>query len=45
MIAKVAETAGTGEGDALSTIKKFKSWANEVGGLKRLRALVEALSD
>ena len=45
MVAKVAETTGTSNGDALSTILKVKSWANQVGGLKRLRALVEALSE
>ena len=44
MVATVAETTGSGNADALSTILKIKSWANEVGGLKRLRALVEALS-
>jgi hypothetical protein len=43
MVAKVAES--TGSADALSTILKVKSWANEVGGMKKLRALVEALSD
>ncbi len=31
-------------GDVLSTIKKVKSLAEEVGGLKKLAALVEALS-
>lgn len=45
MVAKVAETTGFGNGDALSTIRKVKSWANQVGGLKRLRELVEALSE
>ncbi len=30
-------------GDVLSTIKKVKSLAKEVGGLKKLTALVEAL--
>jgi hypothetical protein len=45
MVAKVAQTTGGGNGDALSTILKVKSWANQVGGLKRLRALVEALSE
>ena len=32
-------------GDALSTILKVKKLAAEVGGLKKLKALVEALSD
>ena len=45
MVAKVAESTGTGSADALSTILKVKSWANEVGGMKKLRALVEALSE
>jgi hypothetical protein len=45
MVAKVAASTGTGNGDALSIIRKIKSLANEVGGLKRLRALVEALSE
>jgi hypothetical protein len=45
MVAKVAASTGTGNADALSTILKIKSLANEVGGLKRLRALVEALTD
>ena len=45
MVAKVAASTGTGSADALSTILKVKSWANEVGGMKRLRALVEALSE
>ena len=45
MVAKVAQSTGTGSADALSTILKIKSLANEVGGLKRLRALVEALSE
>jgi hypothetical protein len=44
MVAKVAGTTGTGNADALSTILKIKSLANQVGGLKKLRALVEALS-
>jgi len=44
MVAKVAESTGSSSADALSTILKIKSWANEVG-MKKLRALVEALSD
>lgn len=31
--------------EAVSTILKVKSWAHEVGGLKNLKALVEALCD
>lgn len=45
MVAKVAASTGTGNADALATIRKVKSCANEVGGMKRLRALVEALSE
>ena len=41
MVARVAET--TGKADALTTILKVKSLANEVGGLKKLKLLVEAL--
>ena len=41
-IAKVAET--TGSADALSTILKVKGLANDVGGMVKLQALVEALS-
>ena len=42
MVAKVAVT--TGNTDAVTTILKVKSWASEVGGMKKLKALVEALS-
>ncbi len=45
MVTKVAESTGTGSADALSTILKIKSWANQVGGLKKLKALVDALSE
>lgn len=40
-----AATASAGAGDALATIKKIKGLAAEVGGLKKLRALVEVLSE
>jgi hypothetical protein len=43
MVAKVAVT--TGDGDAVKTILKIKGWANEVGGLKRLKSLVDALAE
>jgi arginine repressor len=43
--AKVAVSTGLGSADALSTILKVKKWAGEVGGLKNLKALVEALSE
>src|SRR5436309_10297708 len=43
---KVEKAAGVlGNGDALATIKKVKGLAAEVGGLKKLMALVEALSE
>ncbi len=45
VVARVAASTGTGSADALSTILKVKSLANEVGGMKQLRALVEALSE
>ena len=35
----------SGSSDALATIQKVKKLAVEVGGLRTLRALVEALSD
>jgi hypothetical protein len=41
--AKLAETTGTV--DALATILKIKHLAKEVGGLKKLKALVDALSE
>lgn len=41
----VRVVAATGNGDALSTILKVKSLASEVGGLRTLRSLVEALSE
>jgi hypothetical protein len=44
MVANVAAATGTGSADALSTILKVKAVANEVGGLKKLKALIEALS-
>ena len=43
--AKVAEATLVIKGDALSTILKVKAWAKEVGGMKTLKALVEALSE
>jgi hypothetical protein len=44
-VTKVAESTHTTRTDAVSTILKVKAWAREVGGLKNLKALVEALSD
>ena len=45
MVANVVESTGTGSVDAVTTILKVKAWAKEVGGLKKLKALVEALSE
>jgi hypothetical protein len=43
---KAEKAAGaTANGDALSTIKKVKGLASEVGGLKKLMALVQALRE
>jgi hypothetical protein len=41
----VANVAATGSTDPVATILKVKGWANEVGGLKKLKALVDALSE
>jgi hypothetical protein len=38
-------TTSAGTGDVLATIKKVKTLALEVGGLKKLTALVEALRE
>jgi len=43
MIATVAVT--TGATDALATILKVKGLANQVGGLKKLKAIIDALSE
>ncbi len=40
----VAKVAATGNGDPVATILKIKSFADQVGGLKKLKALVDALS-
>ena len=37
--------AATGNGDVVSTVLKVKYLAAEVGGMKKLKALVEALSE
>jgi hypothetical protein len=44
-VAKVTESTHGSRSDAVATILKVKSWANEVGGMKTLKALVEALSE
>jgi len=41
----VKVASATGSSDAVKTIVKVKSLAAEVGGLKALKALVEALSE
>lgn len=41
----VAATTPAQNGDALTVIRKVKGLASEVGGMKKLRALVEALSE
>jgi hypothetical protein len=51
MVAKVGATMGANgvvpakTGDVIATILKVKHLAAEVGGLKKLKALVEALGD
>jgi hypothetical protein len=44
-IANVAESTHANRSDAVATIRKVKSWADEVGGMKTLKALIEALSE
>ena len=44
-VAKVAESTHVTKSDALATILRVKGWAKEVGGMKTLKALVEALSE
>ena len=39
----VTSVAATGNSDPVATILKVKRWAAEVGGLKKLKALVDAL--
>jgi hypothetical protein len=43
--AAAAIAAPSAHGDVLSTIVKVKKLADDVGGLEKLRALVEALSE
>ena len=45
MVAKVTATTGAGGADAVATILKVKAMANDLGGLKKLKALVDALSE
>jgi hypothetical protein len=44
-VTTVAESTHATRSDAVSTILKVKAWSKEVGGMKNLKALVEALSD
>jgi hypothetical protein len=44
-VAKVAEATGAPKSDALATILKVKELASQVGGMKKLKALIEALSE
>ena len=39
----VANVAAIGNADPVATILKVKGWARDVGGLKKLKALVDAL--
>jgi hypothetical protein len=41
----VAKVAATGNSDPVATVLKVKHWAEEVGGLKKLKALVDVLSE
>jgi hypothetical protein len=43
MVARVAAT--TSNGDPVATIMKVKGWADQVGGLRKLKALVDALCE
>ncbi len=41
----VARVVATGNGDPVATILKVRRWAEELGGMKKLKALVDALSE
>jgi hypothetical protein len=45
VVTEVAESTHVTRSSAVSTILKVKACAREVGGMKSLKALVEALSD
>jgi hypothetical protein len=45
IVSQVATNTHTSKSDALATILKVKKLASEVGGLKTLKALVNALSE
>jgi hypothetical protein len=40
----VAKVAATGNSDPISTVKKLKALADELGGLRKLKELVDVLS-
>ena len=41
----VERVTATGNTDPVATIIKVKRWASDVGGMKKLKALVDALSE
>jgi hypothetical protein len=41
----VASVAATGNTDPVATILKVKGWAAEIGGMRRLKELVDALAE
>jgi hypothetical protein len=41
----MTKVAATGNHDPVATILKVNGWASQVGGLKKLKALVDALSE
>ena len=41
----VARVTATGNSDPVATILKVMGWANDVGGMKKLKELVDALSE
>ena len=41
----VANVAATGNHDPVATILKVRRWAEELGGMKKLKALVDVLSE
>lgn len=45
VVAQVVTATAPAAGDTVKTILNVKNWAAEVGGMKKLKALVEALSD
>jgi hypothetical protein len=44
-VVTISEFRRVDRSDAVKTILKVKAWAQEVGGMSNLRALVEAMSD